>query len=69
MKDFVRETLFSRVYAACKEWKGWRGKSGFFERMSLARRIMIATIEHGWDAGRGPEGLPYSECGEALELV
>ncbi len=66
VKDIVRETLFSRVYAACKEWKGWRGKSGFFERMALARRIMIATIEHGWEGGRGPGGLPYSECPEAL---
>jgi hypothetical protein len=66
VKDVVRETLFSRVYSACKEWKGWAGKKGFFERMAFARRMMIATIENGWDAGRGPGGLPYGEC-RALE--
>ena len=67
MKDVVRETRFSRIYAACKGWKGWKEKSGFLERMALARRMMIATIENGWDAGYGPGGLQYSECSDAFD--
>ena len=26
VKDVIRETLFSRIYRACKEWKGWTGR-------------------------------------------
>jgi hypothetical protein len=69
VKDVIRETLFSRIYQACKQWKGWTGKRGFFERMATARRVMILTIENGWEDGRGPNGLLYSECAEAIELA
>jgi hypothetical protein len=64
VKDVVRETLFSCVYRACKEWKGWSGRGQFFERMELVRRVMISTIEYGWSAGWGPGGLPYEKCGD-----
>lgn len=60
VKDVIRDTLFSRIYQACKDWKRWRGRDGFFERMSVTRRMMIMTIENGWVAGCGPCGLPYS---------
>ena len=64
MKDVIRETLFSRIYRACKEWKGWTGRGQFFERMELVRLIMIATIEQGWSVGFGPDRLPYAKCDE-----
>ena len=64
VKDVIRETLFSRVYQSCKEWKGWSGKDGFFERMAFARRLLINTIEQGWEVGYGPFGKPYWMCCE-----
>ena len=60
MKEVIRETFFSQIYRACKEWRGWTGRAGFFERMQLVRHILISTIENGWDVGSGPGGLPYS---------
>ena len=64
VKDVIRETVFSRIYRACKEWKQWRGREGFFERMGLARQMMLLTIENGWKIGRGPLGLPYAAYSE-----
>src|SRR5207248_8430562 len=64
VKDVVRETLFSRVYRACREWKGWIGRSEFFERMDFVRKMMALTIERSWLPGRGPGGRPYSACHE-----
>jgi len=64
VKDVIRKTLFSRVYHACKEWKGWTGKEQFFERMAVARRLLMETIEQGWEIGRGPCGKPYWMCSE-----
>ncbi len=29
VKDVIRETLFSRIYRACKEWKNWTGRGQF----------------------------------------
>jgi hypothetical protein len=63
-KDVIREAIFSKVYRACKEWKGWTGRGRFFERMHLVRRMMILTIEHGWSVGCGRDGLAYGECQE-----
>jgi hypothetical protein len=60
VKDVMRETLFSTIYRACKEWKEWQGRARFFDRMDLVRQMMFLTIEHGWKLGRGPGGLPYS---------
>jgi hypothetical protein len=68
VKDVIRETLFSKVYAACKEWKSWTGRGKFFERMDLVRRMMILTIENGWRVGTGPGDLPYAECNSELLL-
>ena len=64
VKDVMRETLFSRVYRACKEWRQWRGRERFFERMDLVRQMMFLTIENGWEVGRGPGGLSYSSFEE-----
>ncbi len=47
--------------------EGLDGEEGFFERMEFARGIMIATIENGWEVGRGPNDLSYCKCGEFLE--
>jgi hypothetical protein len=66
VKDVLRETLFSRVYRACKEWKGWTGRGEFFERMELAREIMFLSIEHGWEPGKGPDGVAYSNFSEKV---
>lgn len=54
--------MFSRIYQACKEWKGWTGRKGFFERMDFVRRMLMLTIEHGWEIGFGPNGVPYAAC-------
>ncbi len=64
VKDVIRETLFSRVYRACKEWKGWLGRSEFFERMDFAHKMMVLTIERSWLPSRGPGGRLYSACRE-----
>ncbi len=45
VKDVIRETLFSKIYRACKERKGWTGRGNFFERMEVVRQVMILTIE------------------------
>ena len=66
VKDVIRETLFSRIYRACKEWKGWTGRGRFFDRMDLVRWMMIVTIENGWEAGFGPNGVPYSGIPDAV---
>jgi hypothetical protein len=67
VKDVIRETLFSQIYRACKEWKQWEGRTGFFERMAFARRMMVLTIENAWEVGCGPNGVRYSECANSLE--
>ena len=64
VKDVMRETMFSRIYRACKEWKGWTGRKGFFRRMDFVRTMMMKTIEKGWEVGRGPSGKPYWMCCE-----
>jgi hypothetical protein len=66
VKDVIRQTLFSRIYRACKEWKEWRGRDGFFDRMSLVRQMMILTIENGWEIGYGPSGSAYSTLDETI---
>jgi|SRR5436309_5840283 len=61
VKDVIRETVFSKVYRACKEWKGWTGRRKFFESMDLVRWMMMMTIEHSWPIDCGPGGLAYGE--------
>jgi hypothetical protein len=64
VRDVLRETMFSKIYRACKEWQNWSGRKHFFERMDLVRRMMILTIEKGWETGLGPSGKPYSALNE-----
>jgi hypothetical protein len=66
VKDIIRETLFSRIYLACKEWKGWKGRDGFFERIDFVRCVVILTIENMWTPGRGPDGREFSLCGPEI---
>jgi hypothetical protein len=65
VKDLIKESLFSTVYRACKEWQGWTGRGHFFERLDLVRRMVFMTIEQGWRAGLGPAEKPYSTCEES----
>ena len=65
VKDLVKNTLFSKIYAACKEWKQWAGRENFFERMSFVRRMLCLTIENGWKPGLGPLEKPYWMCSDA----
>ena len=69
VKDVVRETLLSRIYRACKQWKNWTGRGQFFERMDLVRQIAILTIERGWPIGCGPGGMPYEKCSHDFLVV
>jgi len=62
VKDLIKDSLFSAVYRACKEWQGWNGKGHFLERLDFARRMVFMTIEQGWKAGLGPSEKPYSMC-------
>ena len=62
VKDLIKESLFSTVYRACKEWKGWTGKGHFLEWLDLVRRMVFMTIERSWTAGLGPADKSYSMC-------
>ena len=62
VKDLTRESLFSTIYRACKEWQGWNGKGHFFERRDFALQMVFMTIERGWTPGLGPADKPYSMC-------
>jgi hypothetical protein len=68
VQDVIRETLFSRIYQACKKWKNWAGRGRFFERMGLVRRILVLTIQNDWAPGTGPGGLSYIDC-PAVSLI
>jgi len=61
VKDVIRETLFSRIYQACREWQNWKGGGQFFDRIRLVRELLILTIEYGWEVGRGPHGALYTD--------
>lgn len=62
VKDIVFDSAFSRIYRACKEWLGWTGKKGFFDRMKLVAFLEMRTAVEGWIDGCGPEGKPYWMC-------
>ena len=64
VKDVIFDSVFSRIYRACKDWQGWIGKGLFFERIALVRKLLIKTIEEGWEIGLGPFGKPYWMCCE-----
>ncbi len=64
VKDLDKVTLFSKVYRACKELRGWAGRGEFRERMAFTRQMVCLTIENGWEPGLGPSGKPYWMCAE-----
>lgn len=61
VRDVIHDTLFTRTYRAVKQWLGWTGNQGFFDRMRFVRRIIRATVENDWPDARGPDGRPYSD--------
>lgn len=65
IKDVLRETVFSRIYRACRDWKSWTGRDQFFERMHFVRQVLSKTIEQGWEIGLGPHKEHYSMYSEA----
>jgi hypothetical protein len=62
VKDIVCDSACSRIYRACKEWLGWTGKKGFFDRMKLVAFLEMRTAMEGWTDGCGPGGKPYWMC-------
>ncbi len=64
VKDVVFESLFCKIYRACKEWHGWTGNAHFFDRLRFVHWLEQRTIEEGWADGLGPEGKPFWMCVE-----
>jgi hypothetical protein len=62
VKDVVFESLFSRIYRACKEWQAWTGNRNFVQRLLLVQRLERRTIEQGWKDGVGPNDRPFRMC-------
>ena len=61
-KDVINNTIFSRTYRACKEWREWTGKGSFFSRWAFVWQMVFLTIENGRQSGLGPNGKPYWMC-------
>jgi len=59
VKDVLFDSRFSRIYRACKDWLGWTGKKGFFERMRLVALLEFRSAVGGWVDGLGPSGKPF----------
>ena len=68
VKDVVFDSLFCRIYRACKEAFSWTGNKNFRDRMRLVQWLEIRTITEGWKEGLGPCDKPYWMCG-ASELL
>jgi len=67
VKDVVFDSLFCRIYRACKEAFSWTGNKNFRDRMRLVRWLELRTITEGWQEGLGPSQKPYWMCcGEEL---
>ena len=62
VKDLLSQSRFSTIYRACKEWLGWTGKKGFFDRMKLVAQIELRSAVEGWIDGCGPGEKPYWMC-------
>jgi hypothetical protein len=62
VKDLVTQSRFSTIYRACKEWLGWTGKKGFFDRMKMVAQLEMRSAIEGWIDGYGPDGKPYWMC-------
>lgn len=62
VKDLVTLSPISTIYRACKEWLGWTGNKGFFERMKYVAFLEMRSAVEGWIDGCGPGGKPYWMC-------
>ena len=62
IKDLITQSRFSTIYRACKEWLGWTGKKGFFERMKFVAWLEFRSAVDGWIDGCGPGGKPLWMC-------
>ena len=62
VKDIIRDSPFCRIYRACKEWLGWTGRKGFFDRMRFVAWLEFRTAVEGWIDGCGPGGKPLWMC-------
>jgi hypothetical protein len=62
VKGVVFDSLFCRIYRACKEAFSWTGNKSFRDRMRLVQWLEIRTITEGWKEGLGPSEKPYWMC-------
>jgi hypothetical protein len=62
VKDVVFDSLFCRIYRACKEAFSWTGNKNFRDRLRLVQWLEIRTITQGWKEGLGPNDKPYWMC-------
>lgn len=68
VKDVVFNSLFCRIYRACKEAFSWTGNKNFRDRMRLVQWLEIRTVTEVWNDGLGPSDKPYWMC-SAEELL
>jgi hypothetical protein len=64
VKDVVFDSLFCRIYRACKEAFVWTGNSRFHDRMRLVQWLEVRTVAEGWTDGLGPGDKPYWMCSD-----
>jgi hypothetical protein len=62
VKDVVFDSLFCRIYRACREALSWTGNKNFRDRMRLVQWLEIRTITEGWKEGLGPGDKPFWMC-------
>ena len=62
VKDVTFDSLFCRIYRACKEAFSWTGNKNFRDRMRLVQWLEVRTITGGWTDGLGPNEKPYWMC-------
>ena len=62
VKDLITQSRIATIYRACKEWLGWTGRKGFFERMKFVAWLEFRSAVEGWIDGCGPGGKPYWMC-------
>jgi hypothetical protein len=60
IKDLISQSRLSVIYRACKEWLGWTGRKGFFDRMRFVQWLEFRTAVKGWPDGCGPGGKPLA---------
>jgi len=62
IKDLITQSRIATIYRACKEWLGWTGRKGFFDRMRFVAWLEFRSAVEGWIDGCGPGGKPYWMC-------